>query len=133
MRQAGRNVCFVLAVGFPSHHDSRLSELARATGPELADVKFSEEAPVATEQNPGRYLLHAYSRGQRYTLSAENLDIYHDLEAVVGLMNQLSRKRGSSYPSRSWPATPVPVSRSGSTGVGQRMGNGDGILPGERA
>jgi hypothetical protein len=99
MQQAGRSVCFDVETDrFPNEHDSLLSELARATGPELVDVKFAEEPPAgATEQNPGQYLLHAYSRGQRYTLPAENLGDWYDLEAVLGLINQVSRKRSSSY------------------------------------
>lgn len=99
MRQAGRSVCFDAETDrFPNEHDSLLSELARATSPELVDVKFAEVPPVgATEDSPGRYLLQAYSRGRLYTLPAENLGDWYDLEAVLGLINQVSRKRSSNY------------------------------------
>jgi hypothetical protein len=87
---------------FPNEHDALLVELARMAGQELSDVRFEEVAPdpdaPRDEEGAGGapYLLRAYANGQRYSLEATDYGDWYDLEAVLGLLNSLSRERGSS-------------------------------------
>lgn len=78
---------------FPNAHDSLLRSLAALAGPALDTVVFEEVAPV---EDQGDYTLHAYAGGQRYTVRAQNLGDWYDVEAVLGLLNSLCRERASA-------------------------------------
>ena len=98
---------------FPNEHDSLLRELA-ALAPDVLDgVLFVEVAPGAsgggldlgdgTSLRPdslddalddeGPYTLVAYMDGHAYTTMAENLGDWFDVRAVVGMLNELARRR----------------------------------------
>ncbi len=73
---------------FPNQHDALLARLARLGGPDLAGFLFEETPPPGGE---GDYRLCGYARGDRWCTTAKNLGDWYDLDAVLGLLNAMSR------------------------------------------
>ena len=92
---AGRSINFDTETGtFPNGHDALLADLARLARPALDDVVF-EEIPPPDPDDTSAYEIRAYAGGQRWSLSAKNLGDWFDLEAVIGLLNQLLVQKNS--------------------------------------
>jgi len=80
---------------FPNEHDMLQIRLARAAEGELAAALF-EETPPARDDERGPYRLCGYLEGRRWCTAARNLGDWYDLEAALGLLNTISRDRGSA-------------------------------------
>jgi hypothetical protein len=94
---AGRVHAFDAETGmFPNGHDSLLRSLAALGGPGLQGVVF-EELPPTEEGDEAKepYVVNAYVDGQKVTVRARNFGDWYDVEAVLGLVNVLSRDRKS--------------------------------------
>lgn len=84
---------------FPNEHHLLMDTLAAMVSPDLDRVIFEEKPPEMTEDfdkvNDGEgYTLIAYMDGKRYTLPAQDLGAWYDLDAVLGMLNSLARERG---------------------------------------
>ncbi len=95
MATARRAILFDVETGvFPNQHDELLADVAELVRPALAGVVFEEIPPDDPDGDDG-YTLRAYLDGTRYEITAENLEDWYDLEAVLGLINTLVRERKS--------------------------------------
>ncbi len=77
----------------PNQHDVVLHRLARAGGPELAAALFEERPPRGG--GPAEYELCGYARGERWCARGRDLGDFYDVDAVVGLLNAMSRDAGA--------------------------------------
>lgn len=85
----GRALEFDLETGMvPNEHDSLLRRLAALHPETSVGVVFGED--VSGDMD-GPYELHAWRDGQRWSCDAENLGDRYDLDAVLGMLNSLSR------------------------------------------
>jgi len=92
----GRAHWFDVETGqYPNEHDALLYALAAIASPALDEARFEEIAPSAEPTDEAPYLLHAYLGGKRYSVAAENLGDWYDVEAVLGLLNALLIAEGS--------------------------------------
>jgi hypothetical protein len=64
---------------FPNGHDSLLRNLARLTSPALDAAVFEEIAP---SDDVGPYELRAYLKGKKYSIKANNLGDWYDVDAA---------------------------------------------------
>jgi hypothetical protein len=80
----------------PNRHDELLRTLADLGGRELrapVEVLF-EESPPPNDVAP--YALRAWADGRRYTAQAQNLGDWYDVDAVLGLLNEVARRLGKA-------------------------------------
>lgn len=81
---------------FPNRHDQLLVTLAGLGARELTsppEVLF-EESPPPNDGAP--YALRAYANGRRFTAQAQNFDAWYDVDAAVGLLNEVARRLGKT-------------------------------------
>ena len=84
---------------FPNEHHLLMDTLASMVSPDLDRIIFEEKPPEMTEDfakvaDGEGYTLIAYMDGKRYTLTAQDLGDWYDLDAVLGMLNSLARERG---------------------------------------
>jgi hypothetical protein len=76
---------------FPNQHEILMDELVRFVSPDLDGVTFEEMPPQREHEG---YELIAYMDGERHSIVTQALGDWYDLQAVVGMLNSLARKRG---------------------------------------
>ncbi|MVZ98094.1 hypothetical protein EUU23_10360 [Sphingorhabdus sp. IMCC26285] len=85
--EAGYGYGFDVETGmFPNGHDSLLRNLARLTSPALDAAVFEEIAP---SDDVGPYELRAYLNGKRYSIKANNLGDWYDVDAALKLLDSV--------------------------------------------
>ncbi|HOX47190.1 MAG TPA: hypothetical protein PK668_26585 [Myxococcota bacterium] len=97
LEAAGRVHSFDTETGqFPNEHDGLLAALAALAGPPLSAAAFEEVPPPDPEGGGRPYVLRGYLGGKRYTVSAEDLGDWYDVDAVLVLLEAMLRDQGSS-------------------------------------
>lgn len=80
----------------PNRHGELLTTLASLAARELMgppEVVFDESEPP---NGAAPYALRAWSNDRRFTAQARNFDGWYDVDAVLGLLNELARRLGKS-------------------------------------
>jgi hypothetical protein len=96
LERAGRVHSFDTETGkFPNEHDGLLAALAALAGPPLSAAVFEEQPPPDMEERSGRpYVLRGYLGGKRFTIEAEDLGDWYDVEAVLEMLQAMLRDQG---------------------------------------
>ena len=140
---------------FPNEHDSLLRELAALAPEALPGARFLEIAPGSsggglalddgTSLRPdsiggeddlaeeGPYTLVAYVDGEELRTDAENLGDWYDVGAVVGMLNELARRRGDPTRWQVLPTGDQSATVIAAPGPAIRRAIREGLLEGEDA